>query len=183
MVEHSEPSHSRSILYYVDRYLPASQSFVAQQAKALSRYTPELLAGRLVEPPSRSIGDFTVHDISGSYAMRAGELAVKFARLPLPPVSPSIRKAALVHAHFGKNGYVIGPVVMAANRPLVTTFHGFDATYAGSPKAAGGFNQTRFFARGRREMAGWNSWNIAVSDFIAERLKALGFPDDRVLRH
>ena len=182
----STPEPSRTdgkILYYVDRYLPASQSFIAQQAKALSRYSPEFLAGRLVDSPSRGIGDFILHDISGSYAMRAGELAVKLARLPVPPVFPAIRQAALVHAHFGKNGYVIGPVVMAANRPLVTTFHGFDATYAGSPKAAGGFNQTRFFARGRREMAGWNTWSIAVSDFIAERLKTLGFRDDRVLRH
>ena len=67
----------RRILYYVDRYLPASQSFVAQQAKALTRFVPEMLAGRLVDSPSRAIGDFRLHDISGSYAMRAGELAVR----------------------------------------------------------------------------------------------------------
>ena len=126
------------ILYYVDRYLPASQSFVAQQAKALRRYTPEILAGRLIDSPSRAIGDFRLHDMSSSYAMRAGELAVKLARLPVAPLFPAVRQASLVHAHFGKNGYVIGPLAMAAGKPLVTTFHGFDATYQGSPKAAGG---------------------------------------------
>jgi colanic acid/amylovoran biosynthesis glycosyltransferase len=178
----SVPS-DRRVLYYVDSYLPASQSFVAQQAKALTRFTPEVLAGKLIDSPSRGIGAFKLHDISGSYAMRAGELAVKLVRVPVPPAFPAVGQAALVHAHFGKNGYVIGPLAMAAGKPLVTTFHGFDATYRGSPKAAGGFNQTRFFARGRREMAAWNSWNIAVSDFIAGRLRELGFPEDRVFRH
>jgi len=178
-----ERARSKQILYYVDRYLPASQSFVAQQAKALRRYEPEVLAGRLIDSPSRGIGNFPLHDISGSYVMRAGELAVKVARVPMPWALPAIGRSTLVHAHFGKNGYVIGPVAMAAGKPLVTTFHGFDATYAGSPKAAGGFNQSRFFAHGRREMARWESWNIAVSDFIADRLKALGFPESRVFRH
>ena len=32
-------------------------------------------------------------------------------------------------------------------------------------------------------MAGWNAWNIAVSDFIAGQLRELGFRDDRVFRH
>jgi len=176
-------ARDRRILYYVDRYLPASQSFVAQQAKALNRYVPEVLAGRLVDSPSRGIATLPLHDISGSYAMRAGELAVKLARLPVPSAFPAVRAASLVHAHFGKNGYVIGPLALAAGKPLVTTFHGFDATYRGEPRAAGGFNQARFFGRGRREMARWNSWNIAVSDFIAARLIELGFPQDRVFRH
>jgi glycosyltransferase involved in cell wall biosynthesis len=115
--------------------------------------------------------------------MRAGELAVKLVRLPVPPAFPAVRKATLIHAHFGKNGYVIGPVAMAAGKPLVTTFHGFDATYQGSPRAAGGFNQARFFARGRHAMAAWDSWNIAVSDFIANQLVALGFSPSRIFRH
>ena len=101
----------------------------------------------------------------------------------MPAAFPAVRGADIVHAHFGKNGYVIGPLAMAAGKPLVTTFHGFDATYDGPPRAAGGFNQARFFARGRREMAGWDSWNIAVSDFIAQRLLSIGFPASRVFRH
>ncbi|NKF31023.1 glycosyltransferase, partial [Pseudomonas sp. BGM005] len=101
----------------------------------------------------------------------------------LPFLFPAIDQADLVHAHFGKNGYVIGPLARAAGKPLVTTFHGFDATYRGDPKKPGGFNQVRFFAKGRSEMAGWNSWNIAVSDFIRDRLLALGFRADRVYRH
>jgi colanic acid/amylovoran biosynthesis glycosyltransferase len=94
-----------------------------------------------------------------------------------------VRAAAIVHAHFGKNGYVIGPLARAAGKPLVTTFHGFDATFRGDPKAAGGFNQVRFFAHGRAEMATWPGWSIAVSDFIKTRLVESGFSPDRVLRH
>src|SRR5690606_26097679 len=83
----------------------------------------------------------------------------------------------------GKNGYVIGPLARAAGKPLVTTFHGFDATFAGDPATAGGFNQVRFFERGRREMADWPGWTIAVSEFVRRRLLELGFPPGRVLRH
>jgi colanic acid/amylovoran biosynthesis glycosyltransferase len=179
----ASPKAKGRVLYYVEGHLPSSQSFVAQQAKALRRYTAGVLAGRRVASPSASIGDYPVHDISASAAMRMGELLLKLPRLPMPALFPALADADIVHAHFGKNGYVIGPLARAAGKPLVTTFHGFDATFSGDATKVGGLNQARFFARGRRDMAAWPGWTIAVSDFIRRRLIELGYPPDRMVRH
>jgi glycosyltransferase involved in cell wall biosynthesis len=171
------------VLYYVEGHLPSSQSFVAQQARALTAFSAEVLAGKRVASPSAEIGGYPVHDISASTGMKVGELLLKVPRLPLPALFPAVRNADIVHAHFGKNGYVIGPLAEAAGKPLVTTFHGFDATFRGNPRTPGGFNQVRFFDHGRAEMARWPSWTIAVSDFIKNRLVDHGYAPDRVLRH
>jgi colanic acid/amylovoran biosynthesis glycosyltransferase len=181
-LDNPTPAARRSVLYYVERYLPASQAFIAQQAKALTRYRPSFLAGSRIPSPSASIANFDVSNIAASKSMRLGELALKIGRIPVAPLFPSLSKADLVHAHFGKNGYVIAPLAAAAGKPLVTTFHGFDATYDGDPRKPGGFNQVRFFRHGRAQMAASRNWNIAVSDFIADRLRALGFAEDRIRR-
>lgn len=179
----ASPEAGKRVLYYVDGHLPSSQAFVAQQAKALRRHRASVLAGRRVASPSAAIGSYPVHDISASPAMRMGELLLKLPRLPMPALFPAVAEADLVHAHFGKNGYVIGPLARAAGKPLITTFHGFDAAFRGDPASAGGFNQVRFFARGRHEMANWPAWTIAVSDFVRGRLLELGYPPSRLLRH
>lgn len=163
--------------------MPPSQSFVAQQAKSLTIFSAEVLAGRRVASPSSEIGRYPVHDISASATMRVGELLLKVPRLPMPALFPVIRSAAVVHAHFGKNGYVIGPLARAAGKPLVTSFHGFDATFRGDASKVGGFNQSRYFAHGRKQMSTWPSWSIAVSGFIQRRLIEMGFPADRVFLH
>jgi len=172
-----------NIAIYVEKFLPASQAFIINQCSAFQKHRAQFLAGQRVSSAHTKSVDFPVHEIRGSAIMRAGELLLKIPQIPAPPLFPAIRNADIIHAHFGKNGYVIGPLARASRKPLITTFHGFDATYRGDPKKPGGFNQVRFFAKGRREMAGWNSWNIAVSDFVREQLLELGFPPERVYRH
>ncbi|MEB3047733.1 glycosyltransferase [Rhizobium mulingense] len=173
----------KKAVIYVEKFLPASQAFVLNQAVAFRSFEAEILAGTRISSAHTRKSTVPVHDIRRSPIARAGELLLKIPQIGLPFLFPAIGQADLVHAHFGKNGYVIGPLARAAGKPLVTTFHGFDATYRGDPKKPGGFNQVRFFAKGRSEMADWNSWNIAVSDFIRDRLLALGFRADRVYRH
>ncbi len=175
---------AKTILIYLERFLPASQAFVLTQAANFSRHRAEFLAGsRAGSVHADQSAAFQVNDIRSKPLMRAGETVLKIAQLPVPAVFSPLKRASLIHAHFGKNGYVIGPLAKAAHLPLVTSFHGFDATYQGDPKTPGGFNQVRFFDHGRKEMAGWNSWNIAVSDFIKDKLLALGYPQDRIFRH
>lgn len=172
----------RDVAIFVERFLPPSQAFVVKQANAYARYAPRFLTVRRL---SEGHGDTTsapVHQVKGSVAMTLGMGLLKIPRIPVPALFPAL-KADVIHAHFGKNGYVLGPLARAMRRPLVTTFHGFDATYAGDPKTPGGFNQVRFFRQGRREMAGWSRANVAVSDFIRNRLLDLGFPADHIFRH
>lgn len=173
----------RTVAIFVERFLPPSQAFVLAQARGYCRYGPEFLVGRRMAEGHGAAVDATVHDVAASPAMRAGMLALKIPRIAVPTLFAPLKRAALIHAHFGKNGYVLTPLARALGLPLVTTFHGFDATYRGDPKTPGGFNQVRFFARGRREMAASSVANIAVSDFVRDRLIDLGFPPERIFRH
>jgi colanic acid/amylovoran biosynthesis glycosyltransferase len=173
----------RDVAIFVERFLPPSQAFVMTQAKAYARYTPRFVAGtRMGEGHGRAI-DAPVHEIRRSRAMTLGMGLLKIPRIAVPALFPPLRKVDIIHAHFGKNGYVLGPLAKRLHIPMVTTFHGFDATYAGDPKTPGGFNQVRYFDHGRHQMAGWSRANIAVSDFIRDRLIGLGFPSEHIFRH
>lgn len=150
---------------------------------AFERVRPIILAGTRKVSAHSGASKIPVEVIHDSMGMRLGELLLKLPRIAVPALFPVIQNADIVHAHFGKNGYVMGPLARAAGKPQITTFHGFDATYTGPPGKLGGFNQVRFFRDGRRQMADWNSWNIAVSDFIRDRLLSLGYRPERILRH
>lgn len=174
----------KNLLIYLESFLPPSQAFIINQARSFRRFNTEIMAGKRNSSVHGNDDRVPVHEVRASSTMRAGELLLKVPRIPVPALFPPVHKADLIHAHFGKNGYVIGPLARAARKPLVTTFHGFDATYDGDPKKPGGFNQVRFFSHGRRQMAAWPyNWSIAVSDFIRDKLLEKGFPASRIHRH
>lgn len=171
------------VAIFVERFLPPSQAFVLAQARGYRRYAPGFLVGTRLAGGHDNDAGVPVHAIDRSAAMRAGMLLLKIPRIAVPQLFRPLADARLIHAHFGKNGYVLGPLARSMDRPLVTTFHGFDATYRGDPKKPGGFNQVRFFARGRAQMAARDRANIAVSDFVRDQLVDLGFSPDRIFRH
>ncbi len=175
-------SGRRDVTIFVVGFLPPSLAFVMTLAEAYRGYAPRFVTGQLMGEGHVNAIAAPIHDIRKSKAMMLGTGLLKIPRIAVPALFPSFR-SDIIHAHFGKNGYVLGPLAAKLRRPLVTTFHGFDATYAGDPKTPGGFNQVRFFARGRRQMAGWSRANIAVSDFIRDKLLALGFPAGHIYRH
>jgi glycosyltransferase involved in cell wall biosynthesis len=86
----------------------------------------------------------------------------------------------LIHAHFGPDGVRVLPLRRALQLPLVVTFHGFDATLDDDADGTFGFRQ---FVRRRTLLAAEASLVIAVSEFIAGRLRGLGFPPEKVVVH
>ncbi|MCT8002098.1 glycosyltransferase [Sphingomonas sanguinis] len=175
--------NGRRVAIFVERFLPPSQAFVLAQARGYERYSPEFLVGKRMGEGHGGESDLPVHVIANSPLMKAGSLLLKIPRVAVPGLFPPLARADLIHAHFGKNGYVLSPLARALGKPLVTTFHGFDATYRGDPKKPGGFNQVRFFAKGRAQMARAGGYHIAVSDFIRDRLLDLGYPSTSIHRH
>jgi colanic acid/amylovoran biosynthesis glycosyltransferase len=175
---------SNRVLIFLENFLPASQAFVSQQARAIKHREVAFLVSRRIPSPLEGLDQFTVHEMRASLRGQTAELLLKGPRLACPGLLPVIAESQLIHAHFGKNGFVIAPMASAAGRPLVITFHGYDATYAGDPRTPGGLNQVRFFRNGRAKLAkDGQIWSIAVSDFIRARLLSLGFRRDRVVRH
>ncbi len=91
------------------------------------------------------------------------------------------RRPALIHAHFGIDGVYALPIAQRLHVPLVTTFHGYDATLSTaalltSPAWA---NYPLF----RRRLAARGDLFLCVSHFIRDRVLAMGFPAERTLLH
>jgi glycosyltransferase involved in cell wall biosynthesis len=93
------------------------------------------------------------------------------------------RSPALIHAHFGVEGVYAVPLAERLSIPLVTTFHGFDATT--TPRALLGSGKVSWvnYLMHRRALAARGSLFICVSSFIRERVLSLGFPEEHTLVH
>ena len=124
-----------------------------------------------------------VERLTDTFGGRRAILALKLFRWVDPFFRRVTKNCALLHAQFGKNGYVAWPIAKKLNIPFITTFHGFDATFVGNSQSVEGFNQRKFFRHGRGQMAEAGLNCIAVSNFIRAKLIELGFPEQTVFRH
>ncbi len=158
-----------------------SEPFITQQAERLQRYQP-LYLGRLrygAPPP-------------GAEALVLEDLAPQMRLLPagwhLLSASPhpylymlAGRRPDLIHAHFGPEGVYALPLAARLNVPLVTTFHGFDATLG--PLGLLANPAWARYALGRGKLARQGSLFLAASNFLRQKLLALDFPPERVAVH
>ena len=138
--------------------LMTSETFIATQAAALQRWRPRYAA---LEYTPNHFG--VVPDV------QAGSVDD-------PALLDLLRGSDLVHAHFALDGMDIAPAARIAQRPLVTTFHGFDVSV----------RRLYWTPRSRRrlhQLFDQAQLLIAVSGFIADRLAALGAPRTKVVTH
>jgi glycosyltransferase involved in cell wall biosynthesis len=91
------------------------------------------------------------------------------------------RRPALIHAHFGIEGVYALPLARRLGIPLVTTFHGFDATLSTAALLTSPAWANYPLFRGR--LARQGDLFLAASGFIRERLLAMGFPAARTRVH
>ena len=85
-----------------------------------------------------------------------------------------------VHAHFGRGGALALPVARALGVPLHVTFHGGDATKE--------THQRRrliptIYQRRLSQLQAYASGFLCVSQFVADRLAAQGFPKSKLITH
>ncbi|MFY1702940.1 glycosyltransferase [Micromonospora sp. WMMA1923] len=149
--------------------LPGSETFVRDQADALRRWTPTLLGSLRVPSPlsraddtavfGRGFGDrvrLALADLTG----RSGRITAELART----------RPDLVHAHFGKDAWLVLRAVRRLGVPLVVTVHGYDVTAL--PAAPG--RRGRRARRRLRAVLGRADAVVAVSEFIRDRVLAQG---------
>jgi colanic acid/amylovoran biosynthesis glycosyltransferase len=173
----------QEITYFTGAFLPASEVFMVEQSRHLKRYTSSFIASTKHNSKSARQYSTRVQYLEGSARGRLAEIGLKAFRWADPVFRRLTKETALLHAQFGKNGYVAWPIARSTGLPFLTTFHGFDATFSGNPANVPGINQRLFFWRGRAAMARAGLNCIAVSDYIRRRLIELGFSENRVLRH
>jgi glycosyltransferase involved in cell wall biosynthesis len=158
-----------------------SEPFITQQAGQLRRYKP-LYVGRLrYGNPPPGADSLALRDAGGFWAMPRIGLQM-LSRNPEPYVRLLAgRQPALIHAQFGVEGVYALPVARRLGIPLVTTFHGFDATLSTaalltSPAWA---NYPLF----RGQLARQGDLFLCASSFIRARVLAMGFPEARTHTH
>lgn len=158
-----------------------SEPFIAQQAQHLKRYRP-IYVGRLrFGPNPEGATSLILGDVSGMLKYPRA-LWQMLTRDPKPYLRLLAGRApALIHAHFGTDGIYALPVGKRLRVPVVTTFHGFDATLSRaalltSPAWAN-------YALLRQKLAREGDLFICASSFLRDRLLALGFPEARTVIH
>ena len=169
----------RNILIYRNQLFKISETFIINQAQSLKKYTPVYIGRKQFDNLSKDMKIITMdkesfianlkyilfRDINYFYK-RSKELTPK-----------------LIHAHFGVEGVYAVKLAKKLNIPLVTTFHGFDATLTNRAllfsKKPAWINYLLF----RKELASKGNLFICVSDFIRDKVIKMGFPKDKTITH
>ncbi|MGI4977459.1 MAG: glycosyltransferase [Janthinobacterium lividum] len=171
----------REVVVFRNNLFRISEPFVTQQAGQCQGYQPVYLGRLRFGPPPPGAASFALADAGRwrSMASVAWQVASRspagFGRL-LAGHAP-----ALVHAHFGIDGVYALPLARRLGVPLVTTFHGFDATLSTaamlcSPAWAN-------YPLHRAGLARDGALFLCVSSFIRDQVLAQGFDPARTHVH
>ena len=171
----------REVAIFRHNLFKTSEPFIVQQAQRLRRYRPVYLGRLRFGAPPQDACSLALEDLAPRWTLaRVGWQML--SRDPRP--YQRLLKAhhpSLIHAHFGIEGVYALPLARRLDIPLVTTFHGFDATLARyallcSPAWA-------HYPLGRRTLAREGELFLCASSFIRDRLLAMGFPEARTRTH
>lgn len=155
-----------------------SEVFITEQARALRKFAP-LLVGRVLA--GKPCGDVSYHVPAVGRMEQLRYLVRRDPRMFAPALAE--RRPVLVHAHFGVEAVYGIKLADAMRVPLVTTFHGFDATMRRARLLTARKASWVQYVLKRAELRGRGTLFIAVSEFIRSRVLELGFPAERTRVH
>ncbi|HJS91186.1 MAG TPA: glycosyltransferase [Steroidobacteraceae bacterium] len=173
----------KTAIIFRQQLFKRSEPFIVQQAEHLQRYRPVYVGReRLGEAPADA-QVIALSDAPHGYR-RARKLWLAASR-DSGPYARALRGSApaLIHAHFGVDAVYALPLARRLGVPLVTTFHGFDATLSTAALIASRSPSWLNYALFRRQLAREGHLFLCVSEFIRARVQALGFPPERTRVH
>ena len=178
----TEPGDAlRRVAIFRHNLFRTSEPFITEQARHLRRYRPFFLGRKRFGPPPDGATSLALEDLYQSFTLpRIGwQMLTGDVRPYLRLLGPG--QPALIHAHFGIEGVSALGLAMHLKIPLVTTFHGFDATL----KTHAMLSSPAWFRypllRGRLAREG--RLFLCASSFIRQRLLEAGFPESRTHTH
>lgn len=148
------------------------------QANALTEWRPTFVGAIKVESSIARDSDIIPFDDTP-----AGRRA--FLRLRLTGRSPRLRgvlaklRPAVIHAHFGGDGWLVSRSAQQLGIPLVVTLHGHDVTRQPNAPGVRGIR----YRRNLRTMFDRATVILAVSEFIRDRAIAVGADPAKVVVH
>jgi glycosyltransferase involved in cell wall biosynthesis len=179
----SDDSTRPKVVIFRRELLRYSETFISNQAHALERYSPVLVGTRQTDLAlSRLLVDATTV-VRAPFA-KVAEFGLLHGATP-PRFHRLLRHADLVHAHFGPDAALLAPALSRGRLrgvPMVTTFHGFDATVTDDGLRALG-RVARHFVDTRSRLFDRTNTIVAVSEFVRTRLVAAGADPHKVTVH
>lgn len=171
----------RQVAIFRHNLFKVSEPFIAGQAEQLRRYRPVYVGRMRFGPPPEGATSLALEDLYKRCTLaRIGWQMITGSPRPylrlMAPQHPS-----LIHAHFGIEGVSALPMAAELKIPLVTTFHGFDATL--KTHAMLGSPAYFRFPLLRRKLARQGNLFLCASSFIRQRLLSIGFPEARTRTH
>ncbi len=171
----------REVAIFRHNLFKVSEPFIAEQAQQLRRYRP-LYVGRMrFGLPPDGASSLALEDLYRRFALpRIGWQMITGNPRPYLRLMEH-QRPSLIHAHFGIEGVSALPLAAELEIPLVTTFHGFDATL--KTRAMLGSPAYFRFPLLRRKLARQGDLFLCASSFIRQKLLAMGFPEARTRTH
>jgi glycosyltransferase involved in cell wall biosynthesis len=168
----------KTVVIWRSALLLGSETFIRNQGNALTQWHPTFLGATKV--PSALAAD---SDVIAFPATARGRRA--FLGLKLTGASPILTgllgslRPALVHAHFGNDGWLISRSAARLGVPLVVTLHGYDVTRQPTLPGLRGWR----YRRNLRQTFARATLILAVSEFIARKAVELGADPLKVRVH
>ncbi len=159
------------------RILPWSETFIAAQSGAMTRYLPVLVgysrdpsgAAYIVGRPQLLLDEHSWFPALEKLLLKGAGRAPRRWLRAIADTAP-----AVLHAHFGSSALPASRIAKALRIPLVVTYHGMDITVRARTEAEAARRRAAFAAADRV---------IAVSQFIKDALIAAGCPEERITLH
>jgi colanic acid/amylovoran biosynthesis glycosyltransferase len=175
---HAKPK----VLLFRNELLPASETFILAQARAMRLFEPHFAGvhgaiGSLQLPSTPVLLD-TSSSVIGKLRRRLfwrSSLGSNFYRR-LKDLRP-----ALVHAHFAIDAAAALSIAKRLQIPLVVTLHGYDVT--SSDGALSRSAEGRRYLRHRESLWKRASVFLCISRFLYDRALAAGFPYEKLRVH
>jgi colanic acid/amylovoran biosynthesis glycosyltransferase len=158
-------------------FLP-SEVFIAEQARALRKFAPLLVGRVLCGNPAPGMA---FHVPAAGALAQLNYVLRRDPRLFMRELAQ--RRPALIHAHFGVEAVYGMELADRLGIPLVTTFHGFDATLKPGELLRSRKPTWIHYLLKRAELSRRGALFIGVSQFILTQLERLGFPAERTRLH
>ena len=163
------------------RFLPLTETFVAEPLRHLQRVRPVVVAGTVLSDSWHEWDD--LEDLEARYGPAWRRVTRELSRVKVlsPPAGRALRavirerRIELVHAHFGDHAAYYAPAVPRAI-PMVASFYGYDAT--SFPRKGRGYG-----ARVLRRLFRRGAVLLALSEDMRRDLIALGADPAQVEVH
>jgi len=171
------------VIIYRHQLFKVSEPFITQQAEQLQHFSPIYVGRNRFGPAPDGANHLALEDLPEwkNFYRQVWQVMTRDPGLYLKLLTK--QKPKLIHAHFGVEGLYALPLAHKLDIPLVTTFHGFDATTSVPALIRSRSPSWINYALFRQQLAKHGNLFICVSDYIRQKVIQLGFPEEKIRVH